>query len=84
MSKVYRRQLVEGVTIPAIIHNGSYFLIDMAVYEDGTVSCWHKSGAEDSHRRKAFCHPSGQFSGFGCPMDLSYAEFLSTRARCGA
>lgn len=43
MSKVYRRQLVEGVTIPAIIHNGSYFLIDMAVYEDGTVSCWHKS-----------------------------------------
>lgn len=43
MGKVYRRQLVEGVTIPAVIHNSSYFLIQMAVYEDGTVSCWHKS-----------------------------------------
>lgn len=43
MSKVYRKQLVEGVTIPAIIHNSSYFLIELAVYEDGTVSCWHKS-----------------------------------------
>jgi len=43
MGKVYRKQLVEGVTIPAIIHNGSYFLMELAVYEDGTVSCWHKS-----------------------------------------
>ncbi len=43
MGKVYRKQLVEGVTIPAIIHNSNYFLIQMAVYEDGTVSCWHKS-----------------------------------------
>lgn len=31
------------MTIPAIIHNSNYFLIQMAVYENGTVSCWHKS-----------------------------------------
>lgn len=43
MGKVYRRQLVEGISIPAIIHNRSYFLIQMAVYADGIVSCWHKS-----------------------------------------
>ncbi len=73
MSKVYRRQLVEGVTIPATIHNGSYFLIDMAVYEDGTVSCWHKSYLQQFQQdlrkgwvvpkvpigEKAFCHPFG-------------------------
>lgn len=43
MVKVYRRQRIEGVNIPAIIHNGGYFLIQMPVYEDGIVSCWHKS-----------------------------------------
>lgn len=43
MSRVYRKQMVEGVTIPAIIHNSNYFLIQMAVYADGIVSCWHKS-----------------------------------------
>ncbi len=42
MGKVYRRQMIEGVTIPAIIRNGSYFWHSMAVYEDGTVSCWNK------------------------------------------
>ncbi len=43
MGHVYNKQVVEGITIPAIIHNGNYFLIQMAVYENGTVSCWHKS-----------------------------------------
>jgi hypothetical protein len=38
--KVYYKRAVEGVTIPAFIHNGGYFYIDMPVYEDGTVSCW--------------------------------------------
>ncbi len=42
MGKVYRKQLIEGVTVPAIIHNSSYFWHNMAVYEDGTVSCWEK------------------------------------------
>lgn len=43
MGMVYRRQRIEGVTIPAIIHNRNYFLVDMAVYEDGIIGCWHKS-----------------------------------------
>ena len=43
MGKVYRKQRIEGVTIPAVIHNGQYFWLNMAVYEDGTVSCWNKT-----------------------------------------
>ena len=42
MGRVYRKQTIEGVTVPAIIKNGSYFWDSMAVYEDGTVSCWEK------------------------------------------
>ena len=42
MGKVYRKQTVEGVTVPAIIKNGTYYWHSMAVYEDGTVSCWKK------------------------------------------
>ncbi len=42
MGRVYRRQTFEGVTVPAIIHNSNYFWQNMAVYEDGTVSCWKK------------------------------------------
>ena len=43
MGKVYRKQRIEGVTVPAVIHNGQYFWLNMAVYEDGTVSCWNKT-----------------------------------------
>lgn len=46
MGKVYRRQMIEGVSLPGIIRNGSYFFTELAVYEDGVVSCWHKSGLE--------------------------------------
>lgn len=42
MGKVYRHQMIEGVTIPAVIRNGSYFWHSMAVYEDGSVSIWEK------------------------------------------
>lgn len=42
MGRIYRKQKIEGVTVPAIIHNGSYFLIQLGVYEDGTISCWDK------------------------------------------
>lgn len=42
MGRVYRRQAIEGVTVPAIIHNSNYFWENMAVYEDGTISCWKK------------------------------------------
>ncbi|HIP23463.1 MAG TPA: hypothetical protein EYG79_07730 [Rhodobacteraceae bacterium] len=31
---------IEGVSFPAIIHNGSYFLSDINVFEDGVVDCW--------------------------------------------
>ena len=47
MGKVYRKQRIEGVTVPAIIHNGQYFWLNMAVYEDGTVSCWNKTDLAD-------------------------------------
>lgn len=46
MGKVYRKQTIEGVTIPAIIHNSQFFWENMAVYEDGTVSCWEKVDLE--------------------------------------
>lgn len=31
---------LKGVSFPAIIHNGSYFLSDLYIYEDGVVDCW--------------------------------------------
>ncbi len=42
MAVVYRKQKIEGVIVPAIIHNSNYFLIQMGVYEDGTIGCWDK------------------------------------------
>lgn len=47
MGKVYRKQTIEGVTVPAIIHNSQFFWENMAVYEDGTVSCWEKVDLAD-------------------------------------
>lgn len=43
MGSIYRKQMVEGVELPGIIHNSSYFYVNLGVYEDGVVSCWHKS-----------------------------------------
>ena len=31
---------IKGVSFPAIIHNGPYFLSDIGVYEDGIIDCW--------------------------------------------
>jgi len=42
MGKVYYKHRVEGVTVPAVIHNSSYFYTNLGVYEDGIVNCWHK------------------------------------------
>lgn len=39
-TKVARTRVIEGFSIPAIIHNSSYFFVDLIVYEDGTVECW--------------------------------------------
>lgn len=40
MGQVYYYQLVEGIMIPAIIHNGGYHLTQISVYENGTIDCW--------------------------------------------
>lgn len=53
MGKVYRKQRIEGVTVPAIIKNGQYFWHNMAVYEDGTVSCWDKVDLSDVSEKLA-------------------------------
>ena len=53
MGKVYRKQRIEGVTIPAIIKNGQYFWHNMAVYEDGVVSCWEKVDLSDIPQKLA-------------------------------
>ncbi len=39
-TKVVRTKEIAGISIPAIIHNDSYFFDDLTVYEDGTVECW--------------------------------------------
>jgi hypothetical protein len=53
-TRVYRQQVLEGVSIPAIIHNGSYFFVDLDVYENGRVQCWNfedfASFQRDVHR----------------------------------
>lgn len=45
-TKVSRTKIIEGVAIPAIIHNSSYFFVDLTVYEDGTVECWELTDLE--------------------------------------
>lgn len=40
-TRVYRRQIFEGYSIPAIIHNMNYFFVDLDVYENGRVQCWN-------------------------------------------
>jgi hypothetical protein len=46
-TRVYRKEIVEGYSVPAIINNGgSYFFTDIDVYENGRVSCWHMEDFE--------------------------------------
>jgi hypothetical protein len=33
--------VIEGVSIPGIIKNGTHFFVDLEVYEDGRVECWN-------------------------------------------
>ncbi|MBS1587564.1 MAG: hypothetical protein JSS82_18675 [Bacteroidetes bacterium] len=40
-TRVYKEQIIEGFSIPAIIRNGNYFFVDIDVYENGRVECWH-------------------------------------------
>ena len=40
---IYRKQgdwYVPGIVIPAFIHNGTYFLVGLRVYQDGMVDDW--------------------------------------------
>jgi hypothetical protein len=37
--------------MPAIIHNGDYYLIDMPVYEDGTIDCWGRVALNEVERK---------------------------------
>ena len=39
-TKVYRRQIIEGFSVPAIVHNYHYFFVDIDVYENGRVEYW--------------------------------------------
>lgn len=41
-NNVYRKERVEGRSFFGIIKNGSYFLSNLAIYEDGVVSAWEK------------------------------------------
>jgi hypothetical protein len=50
MANVYYRRIIEGVTVPAIVHNGSYFYITMPVYEDGSMDCWKRIALSDLSR----------------------------------
>ena len=40
-TKVYRKQLIEGYSVPAFIRNGTHFFVDIDVYENGRVECWN-------------------------------------------
>lgn len=40
-TKIYKKQTIEGYSIPAFIKNGSHFFVDLEVYENGRVNCWN-------------------------------------------
>jgi hypothetical protein len=39
-NRIARTKVVEGLVLPVVIHNSSYFFINMPVYADGLVDCW--------------------------------------------
>ncbi len=43
LPNIYRNQVINGVTIPRFIHNGTYFFVDLEVYEDGRVEKVNKN-----------------------------------------
>lgn len=40
LTKITRTEVLEGFSIPGIIHNMQYHFIDLQVYSDGLISCW--------------------------------------------
>lgn len=39
MKLAYRRR-IEGVSTWGIVHNSAYFLVNISVFEDGSINCW--------------------------------------------
>lgn len=60
LTRIYRQQIIEGVTIPAFIHNGEYFFVDLDFYEDGRVECWKFEDFDSFIRsiKEQWVHPS--------------------------
>ena len=40
LTMITRTEVLEGFSIPGIIHNMHYFFTDLEVYSDGLISCW--------------------------------------------
>jgi hypothetical protein len=40
ITQITRTEIIEGFSIPGIIHNMQYHFTDLQVYSDGLVSCW--------------------------------------------
>ena len=41
ISQIKRTRIIEGKLVYSIINNGgSYFVIDLPIYEDGVFDCW--------------------------------------------
>lgn len=40
LTTITRTEVLEGFSIPGIIHNMQYHFIDLQVYSDGLISCW--------------------------------------------
>jgi hypothetical protein len=38
--RIARTKIVDGRVTPAIIHNSSYFFVNLQIYADGLVNCW--------------------------------------------
>src|SRR5690242_10628936 len=38
--RVFRTRTIDGVVLPAVIHNGGYYFTDLPVFADGLVDCW--------------------------------------------
>lgn len=41
LPKTYRKQIIEGVSIPGLIRNWNHYFTDLEIYEDGRVECWN-------------------------------------------
>jgi hypothetical protein len=40
LTTITRTEVIEGFSIPGIIHNMQYHFTDLGVYSDGLISCW--------------------------------------------